>query len=411
MDFIGVVCEYNPFHNGHAYHLRESARLTDDQGVVCVMSGDFVQRGEAALYAKYARAEAAVRGGADVVFELPLPWSLASAEGFARGAVGLLAAIGATTLSFGTESEGLGILDTLARRLIEPQTVELIRAKMADEPELSFAAARQRVLEELCGEGARALETPNNILAVEYLKTIYTENLSLKPLGVRRLGSAHDGAGEGNTRSASEIRSLLLRGESADRFMGAAARAVLERDTAQGRGIPSRAANETAILSRLRMLRREDFLALPDASGGLGERLFRAAGEEPTLDAVFAAVKNKRLAMSRVRRACYCAALGITSNAADGIPPYARLLATNARGREMLAELRETSEIPIVTKPASVRELGERSETIFSLGAAAPLRRSAGAAPTGAAALASSNKLKKVRMEIHPHFFRFFSQR
>ena len=371
MDFIGVVCEYNPFHNGHAYHLRESARLTDDQGVVCVMSGDFVQRGEAALYAKYARAEAAVRGGADVVFELPLPWSLASAEGFARGAVGLLAAIGATTLSFGTESEDLGILDTLARRLIEPQTVELIRAKMADEPELSFAAARQRVLEELCGEGARALETPNNILAVEYLKTIYTENLSLKPLGVRRLGSAHDGAGEGNTRSASEIRSLLLRGERADRFMGAAARAVLERDTAQGRGIPSRAAIETAILSRLRMLRREDFLALPDASGGLGERLFRAAGEEPTLDAVFAAVKNKRLAMSRVRRACYCAALGITSNAADGIPPYARLLAANARGREMLAELKETSAVPIVTKPASVRELGERSETIFSLGAAA----------------------------------------
>ena len=371
MDFIGVVCEYNPFHNGHAYHLRESARLTDDQGVVCVMSGDFVQRGEAALYAKYARAEAAVRGGADVVFELPLPWSLASAEGFARGAVGLLAAIGATTLSFGTESENLGILDTLARRLIEPQTVELIRAKMADEPELSFAAARQRVLEELCGEGARALETPNNILAVEYLKTIYTENLSLKPLGVRRLGSAHDGAGEGNTRSASEIRSLLSRGESADRFMSASSRAVFERDTAQGRGIPSRPTLETAILSRLRMLRREDFLALPDASGGLGERLFRAAGEEPTLDAVFAAVKNKRLAMSRVRRACYCAALGITSNAADGIPPYARLLAANARGREMLAELKETSGIPIVNKPSSVRELGERSEMIFSIGAAA----------------------------------------
>ena len=371
MDFIGVVCEYNPFHNGHAYHLRESARLTDEQGVVCVMSGDFVQRGEAALYAKYARAEAAVRGGADVVFELPLPWALASAEGFARGAVGLLAAIGATTLSFGTESEDLGILDTLARRLIEPQTVELIRAKMADEPELSFAAARQRVLEQLCGEGARALETPNNILAVEYLKTICEQELSIKPLAVRRLGSAHDGAGEGNTRSASEIRSLLSRGESADRFMSASSRAVFERDTAQGRGIPSRTALETAILARLRMLRPADFAALPDASGGLGERLCRAAAEEPTLDAVFAAVKNKRLAMSRVRRACYCAALGVRSGMSDGIPPYARLLAANARGREMLAELRESSEIPIVTKPASVRELGERSETVFSLGAAA----------------------------------------
>ena len=153
--------------------------------------------------------------------------------------------------------------------------------------------------------------------------------------------------------------------------MSASSRAVFERDTAQGRGIPSRPTLETAILSRLRMLRREDFLALPDASGGLGERLFRAAGEEPTLDAVFAAVKNKRLAMSRVRRACYCAALGITSNAADGIPPYARLLAANARGREMLAELKETSGIPIVNKPSSVRELGERSEMIFSIGAAA----------------------------------------
>ena len=371
MDFIGVVCEYNPFHNGHEYHLRESARQTGGLPVVCVMSGDFVQRGEAALYAKHARAEAAVRGGADVVFELPLPWALASAESFARGAVGLLGALGATTLSFGTESEDMGILDALARRLLEPETVEAIRAKMADEPELSFAAARQRVLEKLCGEGARALETPNNILAVEYLKAISALNLDIRPLAIRRLGSAHDGAGEGSTRSASEIRSLLLRGENADRFMGAATRAALERDTAQGRGIPSRAALETAILSRLRMLRREDFLALPDASGGLGERLFRAVAEEPTLDAVFAAAKNKRLAMSRVRRACCCAALGITDGMAAGIPPYARLLAANARGREMLGALKETSKIPIVTKPASVRELGERSEAIFSLGAAA----------------------------------------
>jgi len=339
--------------------------------VICVMSGDFVQRGEAAIYSKYARAEAACRCGADAVFELPLPWSLASAESFARGAVGLLAALGATTLSFGTESEDLGILDALAHRLIEPQTVDRIRAKMADEPELSFAAARQRVLEELCGEGARALETPNNILAVEYLKAIYEQDLSLKPLGVRRLGSAHDGAGEGNTRAASEIRSLIQRGETVSRFMSAASLAVFERDAAQGRGVPSRTAIETAILSRLRMLREEDFAALPDASGGLGERLCRAAAEEPTLDAVFAAVKNKRLAMSRVRRACYCAALGVKSGMADGIPPYARLLAANARGREMLGELKQTSAVPIVTKPASVRELGEKSETVFSLGAAA----------------------------------------
>ena len=371
MDFIGVVCEYNPFHNGHEYHLRESARQTGGLPVVCVMSGDFVQRGEAALYAKHARAEAAVRGGADVVFELPLPWALASAEGFARGAVGLLGALGATTLSFGTESEDLGILDALARRLLEPETIEAIRAKMAEEPELSFAAARQRVLESLCGEGARALEGPNNILAVEYLKAISALELDIRPLAIRRLGSAHDGAGEGSTRSASELRSLLRRGGDAAPFMPVSACEVFARDAALGRGIPAPAALETAILSRLRMCGGELFSALPDASGGLGERLRKAAAEEASLDAVYAAVKNKRLAMSRVRRAVFCAALGVREGMAAGLPPYARLLAANSRGRELLGEWKDSCAVPIITKPASVRELGGACERIFSLGAAA----------------------------------------
>ena len=370
MDFIGVVCEYNPFHNGHAYHLRESARRTGGLPVVCVMSGDFVQRGEAALYAKHARAEAAVRGGADVVFELPLPWALSSAEGFARGAVGLLGQLGASHLSFGTESEDMGILDALARRLLEEETVEAIRRKMADEPELSFAAARQRVLETLCGAGARALEGPNNILAVEYLKAIYAMGLELQPLAIRRLGSAHDGPGAGDTRSASELRSLLRRGGEAARFMPASARAVFAFDEAQGRGIPSPAALETAVLSRLRMCPGEVFASLPDASGGLGERLKKAV-EEPSLDAVYAAVKNKRLAMSRIRRAVFCAALGLREGMAASLPPYARLLAANSRGRELLGQWKESSPIPIVTKPSLVRELGGASEEIFSLGAAA----------------------------------------
>ena len=371
MDFIGVVCEYNPFHNGHAYHLRESARLTDEQGVVCVMSGDFVQRGEAALYPKYARAEAAVRGGADVVFELPLPWSLASAEYFARGAAGLLAALGATTLSFGMEAERLEDLDFLAKKLVEPETVARIRERMAEDATLSFAAARQLELERSCGPAARLLEGPNNILAVEYLKAIRDLRLELSPLGVQRVGSAHDGAGEGDSRSASELRLRLRRKEKVSSYMPVAAAAVYEKDAAMGRGMPAREGLETALLSRLRTLDEARRAALPDASGGLGERLFKAAAEEPTLDGVYAAVKNKRLAMSRVRRAVLCAALGVESGMADGRPPYARLLAATAKGRALLGELKKTSGVPIVTKPASVRELDTESVRIFTLGAAA----------------------------------------
>ena len=121
MDFIGVVCEYNPFHNGHGYHLSESRLRSGTETVVCVMSGDFVQRGEAAVYSKYARAEAACRCGADVVFELPLPWSLASAETFAHGAVGMLSALGASKLSFGMEAERMEDLEFLAGKLIDPR--------------------------------------------------------------------------------------------------------------------------------------------------------------------------------------------------------------------------------------------------------------------------------------------------
>ena len=371
MDFIGVVCEYNPFHNGHEYHLRESRGRLDRQPVVCVMSGDFVQRGEAAIYSKYVRAEAACRCGADVVFELPLPWALSSAEGFARGAVGLLGALGAKTHSFGMEAERLEDLDFLARRLIEPQTIGEIRALMAEEATLSFAAAREKILEKSCGPAARLLEGPNNILAVEYLKAIYELRLELEPFAVRRLGSAHDGLGEGNSRSASELRALLRRGERAEAFMPAAAAAVYERDAAMGRGIPSAERLETAMLSRLRMLDAARCAALPDASAGLGERLCRAAAEEPSLDAVYAAVKNKRLAMSRIRRAALCAVLGVERGMAEGTPPYARLLAATARGRELLSELKKTSAVPIITKPSSVRELDEQSVKIFTLGAAA----------------------------------------
>ena len=124
---------------------------------------------------------------------------------------------------------------------------------------------------------------------------------------------------------------------------------------------------ETAILSRLRALDAQRCAALPDASGGLGERLARAAAEEPTLDAVYAAVKNKRLAMSRVRRACLCAALGVTDGMACATPPYARLLAANARGRELLGEIKKSAAVPIVTKPAAARELERESVELFTL--------------------------------------------
>lgn len=373
MAVIGIVCEYNPFHRGHQLHMEMArAALGQETPVVCVMSGDFVQRGEAAVYAKSARAEAACRSGADLVAELPLPWSLSSAEGFARGAVSLLGALGATHLSFGSESGELRPLEELAQTLLDPAFTAEVKALMAADASLSFAAARERAAETRLGERAQLLRRPNDILAVEYLKAIYDLRLELEPLPVLRQGALHDRDWTGGgPRSAAELRQWIRSGRSLEGEIPPEAEAVFSRERERGRELADPAALEQALLSRLRMLDEEDFLALPDAGDGLGRRLYRAVGEECGLDAVLAVAKTKRYAMARLRRMCLCAALGVREGMSRGLPPYARILAANARGRELLHDLRESAEIPILTKPAAVRSMGRDCEALFTLGAKA----------------------------------------
>lgn len=369
MNVAGIVAEYNPFHNGHVMHVEETKRLLgEDTPVVCVMTGDFVQRGEAAVYSKYARAEAAARCGGDLVFELPLPWAISSAEGFARGAVGLLGALGVVThLSFGSECGQLEPLESLAQALLDPRMDLVIKDELAEGD--SYARARQRALAKTVGETAALLDTPNNILGVEYLKAVYSQHLDLQAVTMRRVGSAHDGPGDGGQRSASEIRTLLGAGEDVSDFVPAAAMAVYERERERGRGAMRMDDLEQALLSRLRMLGPEAFGALPDASEGLGNRLAAAVREEPGWNAVLSAAKTKRYALARIRRMAVCAALGVTAGMADGIPPYARLLAVTERGRSLLREIGNRTQIPVVTKPATVRALSREALRVYELGA------------------------------------------
>ncbi|MBQ7692161.1 MAG: nucleotidyltransferase family protein [Oscillospiraceae bacterium] len=365
----GIVCEYNPFHNGHLYQMEKTrALLGENTALVCVMSGDFVQRGEAAVFDKFARSEAAVRCGADLVLELPLPWCLSSAEGFARGAVGLLGALGVTALSFGSETGELKALKALAVLLADPAFTERVKARLASEPNLSFAAAREQEAALLCGDEAKLLEQPNNILAIEYLKAMHTLGLSMRPLAIKREGSGHDQpAAQGALRSASEIRRLLREGRDVTGDIPAAALAVYRRETAQGRAILDTDRLETAMLSRLRQLREEDCMALPDTADGLGRRLYRAIRTESGLNQICLAAKSKRYALARIRRMALCACLGVRDGMAAGLPPYARPLAMNGRGRALLREISGTASVPILTKPAAVHNLGGAAEKIFIL--------------------------------------------
>ena len=247
MKAVGIVAEYNPFHSGHRYQIRKIREIFGaETPVAAVMSGDFVQRGEAASYDKFTRAEAAVRGGVSLVIELPLPWSLSSAESFARGGVGLLGAAGVIdALSFGSESGDLSALEKTAAVLDTPEFAEALKRELTGGT--PFAAARARAARALLGESAAVLDTPNDLLAVEYIRAAAKLGYIFDYTPVRREGSTHDGAG-----SASELRALLRAGESLAGRVPGEVWEVLRRADETGHGFVSPESLRTACRTRRR---------------------------------------------------------------------------------------------------------------------------------------------------------------
>ena len=357
MNAAGIVCEYNPFHAGHLHHIAETRRLTGCDAVVCVMSGNFVQRGALAVFSKTARAEAAVRCGADLVLELPLARALSSAEGFAAGAVTLLAATGVCRwLSYGSESGDAAGAQQVARALLTPEAEELVRADIGRG--LSYAAARQRAAETLLGGAAQLLCSPNDLLGTEYVMALARLGAEIRPIPVRRTGAAHDGVMCDGMPSASSVRAQLLAGETALAGVPEPAAEIFRAELAAGRGPVRPEALEQALLARLRTMTDADYAALPVGTDGLADRLKRAGRTQPSVQAVLDSAKTKRYPMSRLRRVLYYALFGITAQELIQCPPYLRVLALNRTGRAVLAQMRRCAALPVIVKPAAGRMLG-----------------------------------------------------
>lgn len=334
MNTVGIVAEYNPFHAGHAFHIRETRRLLGDCAVVCVMSGNFVQRGECALFDKWTRARAALENGADLVLELPTVWAVSSAESFARGAVELLTATGvATHLSFGSECGDVNRLRRAAACLDGPEYRAALRRFL--DRGLPFASCRQRAAEEvLGGRGAEALSCPNDNLGIEYIRALNALKSPVRPVAVRRAGAGHDGGDHPEYPSASFLRERMLSG-------------ALPADNPA-----SLVFGERAALAVLRAMGEGDFAALPDGGEGLAVRLYRAVRRGRTLEEVYDLAKTKRYAHARIRRLALWGALGLREGDRPAHPTYLRVLGANGRGRELLREMKGRAALPIVTKPA-----------------------------------------------------------
>lgn len=362
MRSVGITAEYNPFHFGHQYQIEKiREKYGADTPITAVLSGDFVQRGEAAAYDKYTRAEAAVRCGVSLVLELPLPWCIASAEGFARGGVGLLAAAGVVdTISFGSESADLTSLEKTASALETDEFSALLKAKLADGR--AFAPARAEAAHEMLGEAARVLDTPNDLLGTEYIRAAKRLGCTFNYYPVQRTGSVHDGAG-----SASALRAVLREGGSIAESIPEAARSVLAQADAAGRGYVPPESLRMAYLSRLREKTPEDFAAVPDAGEGLHYRLYEASRTGGSIEEMADAAKSKRYAHARLRRMLLCAALGVRAGDADGVPPYIRALAFDERGAALLREMKTAASLPVIVKSSRIKDESARAQYIFSL--------------------------------------------
>ncbi len=366
MSTAGIVAEYNPFHNGHAYHIART-RENGATAVVCVMSSWFVQRGEIALMHPNARARMALMNGADLVVSLPVPWACAAAQTFARGAVGLLDAMGCVDmLSFGSECADTDLLRAASRAVDDYTVRESMRANLLSG--VSFASARQRAVEELDPRVASVLSSPNDTLAVEYIRAIDMLKSELTPFAVKREGAGHDSGEAVNAfASASLIRSGVRAGEDVAALMPESAAAILKAETEAGRAPADINALEKAVLACLRVSTPDKTAAVPDISEGLENRIYSASRSASSLEELYSLAKTKRYTHARIRRVIAALLLGIEASDCEGIPPYIRVLGFNETGREMLRTMRSSAKLPIVMRAADVKKLGERAKRISSI--------------------------------------------
>lgn len=337
MDITGIICEYNPLHLGHKKQFDIIKSKYPDTGIVCLMSGNYVQRGHPAAIDKSLRAQAAILSGADLVLEKPITASLSSAEGFAAEGVRILGKF-CDRLCFGAESATADSLLATAKALLSPAFSERLRLEL--DKGVSFPVARQAALQTM-GVAADTLSRPNDILATEYCKAILQQGVPMEPMPIVREGNYHDTDIDPDNPSATALRECMASGQEWLTFVPEAARAVFAGATAH-----TLAAGEQAILYRLRTMTDEAFEALPYGSEGLWRKLMRNARKYATLEEILTATKSKRYTRTRLDRMVMCAFLGITKTDIDTPAPYARVLALNDKGRDILKAAREVGLFP-----------------------------------------------------------------
>lgn len=369
MQVTAVIAEYNPFHNGHKYHIEQTWKKTDNSFIMAIMSGNFVQRGEPALLDKRERAKIALMNGADLVVELPVPWATASAERFARGAVYIAHQAGIVdNLSFGCEDDDIIVLQQIARIANDKVYSREIK-NYYDEHMCSYPEARAAVISKVLGyDCSEIMMKPNNILAIEYLKALMSFKSDIRPVGIQRNSTGHDSSLiTGNITSAMNIRNLVKTNKDYANFVPKNSLRIFEENIEKGT-FPALYSNlETAVLAHLRKMQPSDFLGVPDVAEGIEHRIIDAVKTSVSLGEIFDKVKTKRYAHARIRRIILSSFLGITTEDVVSLPPYIRVLGLNDNGRMMLKEMKNKYFVPVIMKYGDVKFLDDSAKRVFAI--------------------------------------------
>lgn len=379
MKVLGLVVEYNPFHNGHLYHIQEAKRLSGADHVVCVMSGNFIQRGEPAIINKWARTKMALYCGIDLVIELPISHAMSSAESFSYGSVKILNDLGIIDyICFGSENGSIEDLDILSSVLtMEPLLYKALLKEELDRG-LSFPASRENALlryfssdeyrlskentslqweHRLSSDDVgEILGCSNNILGIEYLKALKKLNSRIKPLTIKRISNSYNDENiTGNISSATSIRKLLSEDslhKALSCVLPETSYNIIKEEFEDGRGPVFLNNFSDIIISNIRKMHCDELLNYPYVSEGLHNRIKKAAQSCVQIDDLIDNICTKRYTRTRIQRILSSILTGITNDAEvyKKDPPYARILGFNTNGRMLLSKIKKVSVIPTINK-------------------------------------------------------------
>lgn len=366
MKASGIVVEYNPLHNGHIYHLNNTRKITGCDGIVAVMSGNFVQRGEPAFLNKWARTNMALKAGVDLVLELPVIYSISSAEGFAFGAVSTLESLGLIDcICFGSESGDLELLYNISSILYsEPKEYkDFLQGYL--KLGLSFPLSREKALidyykylncsNELLNSINEAMKNSNNILALEYIKSLMLLSSKIKPYTITRAGNNYnDTKITGTLSSASSIRKNFNNPEI-DQALPSFSKNIISQEMEYRRCPVTINDFSDVIIHRLRGMDLDEIAQLLDVNEGLENRIKRASEDSGNIDKLLESTVSRRYPASRIKRILIYSLLGIKKDVKNMLKApvkYIRVLGFNKKGKELLKNIKKTSVLPIITNPS-----------------------------------------------------------